>query len=375
MRDGFFARHIPVARPFGAGVAELRCQKSLPAIFSAWNFSMKRRFLKAVLIATAILAISAGGYADTPTELETRSVALSENIKLGDRIGRIRFLGMQQLPNPTVDGMRFSQLSGLAWDDDDGILYAISDRGFLFHLQPVFENGVLTGLKLLKALHLRETGSNSPLKGTRSDSEGLDILNGRNGRKGDAELIVSFERFPRIVRYRPDGYAIEESPLPAPLDDARMYQDSNKMLESVCADSKLGILTVPEAPLKGEHQGVTRLFSLDGRSWIYPLATGNRISALECLGNNRVMVLESNFSGVLGRLEVFLKLATLSPDGSPTEPVPIETAVALDTGKGHQIDNFEGLARHRGNRFFLVSDDNDLFIQRSLLMYFELLDK
>ena len=335
---------------------------------------MERHFLKTGLIAIAMLAISAGGYADTPTELETRSVALSETIKIGDRIGHIRFLGMLQLPNPTVDGMRFSQLSGLAWDDDDGILYAISDKGFLFHLQPIFENGVLTGLNLLKAVHLRELGSGKPLKGTRADCEGLDILHGRNGRKGDAELIISFERFPRIVRYRPDGYAISEYPLSAPLNDARMYQDPNEMLESVCVDSKLGILTVPEVPLKGEHQGVTRIFSLDGKSWIYPLPTGNRISALECLGNYRVMALESNFSGILGRLEVFLKIATLSPRGSITEPVPVETAVALDTDKGHQIDNFEGLARHRGNRFFLVSDDNDLFIQRSLLMYFELLD-
>jgi hypothetical protein len=336
---------------------------------------MERHLLITGLIAIAVLAISAVGYADAPTELETRPVALSENIKVGDQIGRIRFLGMLQLPNPTVDGMRFSQLSGLAWDDDDGILYAISDRGFLFHLQPVFKNDTLTGLKLLKALHLREIGGNKPLKGTRADSEGMDILNERNGRKGDAELIVSFERFPRIVRYRTDGYAIEESPLPAPLNDARMYQDSNKMLESVCADSKLGILTVPEAPLKGERQGYTRLFSLDGRYWIYPIPEGNRISALECLGNNRALVLESNFTGVLGRLEVFLKLATLSPNTYPTEPVPVETVATLDNGKKHQIDNFEGLARHRGNRFFIISDDNDLFIQRSLLMYFELLDK
>ncbi|HSD96327.1 MAG TPA: esterase-like activity of phytase family protein [Sulfuricaulis sp.] len=334
---------------------------------------MERHFLKTELIAIAMLVISAGGYADTPTGLETRSVALSETIKIGDRIGHIRFLGMLQLPNPTLDGMRFSQLSGLAWDDDDGILYAISDKGFLFHLQPVFENGVLTGLKLLKAFHLREPGS-KPLMGAYPDSEGMDILNGHNGRKGDAELIISFERFPRIVRYRPDGYAISEYPLPAPLNGARKYQDFNKMLESVCIDSKLGVLTVPEAPLKGERQGITRIFSLDGRSWIYPLPAGNRISALECLGNNRVMVLEGNFSGILGRLEVFLKIATLSPDGSPTEPVTVETAVALDSDKGHQIDNFEGLARHRGNRFFLVSDDNDLFLQRSLLMYFELLD-
>jgi hypothetical protein len=336
---------------------------------------MERYFLKTGLIAIAFLAISAGGYADTPTKLETRSVALSENIKVGDRIGHILFLGMLQLPNPKVGGMRFSQLSGLAWDDDDGILYAISDKGYLFHLQPAFENGVLTGLKLLKAVHLRELGSGKPLKGTRADSEGLDILKRRNGRKGDAELIVSFERFPRIVRYRPDGYAISEYPLPTPLNDARMYQNSNKMLESVCADSKLGILIVPEVPLKGEHQGVTRIFNLDRKFWVYPLPTGNRISALECLGNNRVLVLESNFTGLLGRLEVFLKLATLSPNASPTEPVPVETVVAFDSGKGHQLDNFEGLARHRGNRFFIISDDNDLFFQRTLLMYFELLEK
>ena len=147
------------------------------------------------------------------------------------------------------------------------------------------------------------------------------------------------------------------------------------MLESVCADSKLGILTVPEAPLKGERKGYTRIFNLDGKSWIYPVPEGNRISALECLGNSRVLVLESNFTGLLGRLEVFLKLATLSPNASPTEPVPVEAVMALDNTRGHQIDNFEGLARHRGNRFFLISDDNDLFIQRSLLMYFDLLDK
>lgn len=336
---------------------------------------MDRHLLATGLIATALLAMSFGGHADTPAALETRSVTLAKNIKPGDRTGRLRFLGMLQLPNPVVDGMRFSQLSGLAWDDDDAILYALSDKGFLFHLRPVIENGVLTGVILLKAVHLREAGNKKPLKGTRADSEGLDILKGRNGRKGDAELLISFERFPRIVRYHPDGYAMEEIPLPAPLTDARMYQDSNKMLESVCADARLGILTAPEAPLNGEREGISHLFSLDGKSWAYAVPAGNRLSALECLGNNRVMALESNFSGVLGRLQVFLKLATLSPRGSPTQPVPVETVVTLDTGKGHQIDNFEGLARHRGNRFFLVSDDNDLFIQRSLLMYFELLDK
>ena len=334
------------------------------------------RFIKAASIGFIVLAASLVNSAvEAQTELETQSVPLADNIKTGDRVGHIRFLGMLQLPNPVVDGMRLSQLSGLAWDDDDGILYAISDKGFLFHLRPVFENGNLTGLKLLRAVHLRELGSNKPLGYGRTDSEGLDILKGRNGRKGDAELLVSFERFPRIVRYRPDGYAVSEYALPAPLNDAKRYQDPNKMLESVCVDSRLGILTAPEVPLKGERQGYTRIFSLEGGSWFYPLPEGNRITDLACLGHDRVMVLESDFRGAFGGLAVFLRIATLPPDPTSAEPVPVVTTVTLDTGKGYKIDNFEGLARHRGKRFFIVSDDNDLFIQRSLLMYFEVLDQ
>jgi hypothetical protein len=48
--------------------------------------------------------------------------------------------------------------------------------------------------------------------------------------------------------------------------------------------------------------------------------------------------------------------------------------VTLDAGMGHRVDNFEGLSRHRGNHFFMVSDDNDLFVQQTLLLYFELLE-
>lgn len=310
--------------------------------------------------------------------LDTKPLALSETIKPGDRVDRIRFLGMLQLSNPIIDGMRFSQLSALAWDDDDEILYALSDKGFLFHLRPSFDRGILTGLKLLKAVHLREVGNNKPLikGGAHSDAEGMDILKGRNGRKGDAELLVSFERIPRIVRYRPDGYAINEYPLPAPLNNIKNYQNGNKMLESVCADPKLGILTVPEEPLKKERPGYTHIFNLTGDSWLLPLPDDSRISGLECLGNNQVMTLGSNFKFSLGYIKVVLKIATLSPtSSSPSEPITVETIATLENGKGHQLDNFEGLARHRGNRFFIVSDDNDLFIQRTLLMYFELLDK
>jgi len=308
------------------------------------------------------------------TALETRQVTLSQNLKPGDRVGRLRFLGMLELSEVTRDSRRLSQLSGLAWDDDDGILYALSDKGSLFHLQPLFEGDILTGVKLLQSLPLRELGSDKPLRGWRIDAEGLDIVNGRNGRRDDAEILIGTERVPQIMRFRPDGYAIGQHALPAPADKAGSFRDPNKMLEAVCVDSTHGVLAMPEVPLKDEREGYTRIFSVTGSSWLYPSAPGDRITAMECLGKGEVMVLQQNYQTPFSQIIVMLRRVQLAP-GSPTQPLKPETIVTLDSNKGFQIDNFEGLTRHRGNRFFMVSDNNDLFVQRTLLMYFELLDE
>ncbi len=327
--------------------------------------------LRALFLA-ALLSLPATTFAaDDPTLLKTRPVALTEQPRQEERAGRLRALGMLELPDVTVDGLRFSQLSGLAWDDDDGILYAISDKGALFHLRPLLRDGKLTGVQVLKAIPLKEVDG-KPLKGKRADSEGLDILKGRNGRKGDAELVISFERFPRIVRYRPDGTVIGEYPLPAPLNDQKNYRSNNKMLEAVCVDDKLGVLTLPEEPLTDERAGFNRIFRVAGGSWLIPTTGEFRPSAIECLGNGRVLILERDFGRLLGRA-VALRIATLTGDGSAESVATVETAALMDTAQGYQIDNFEGLTRHQGNRFFMVSDNNDLFVQRTLLLYFELI--
>jgi hypothetical protein len=331
-------------------------------------------FLKtAGAIIGMLCAMLTSGVLLAQTPLETRQVLLSQNMKPGDRVGRLRFLGMLELPEVTRNSRRLSQLSGLAWDDDDGILYALSDKGGLFHLQPLFEGDILTGVRLLRALPLRELGSDKPLRGWRIDAEGLDIVNGRNGRRHDAELVISTERVPQILRFRADGYAIAKHALPAPADKAGAFRDPNRMLEAVCADSALGLLAMPELPLNNEREGYTRIFSVAGPSWLYPSAPGERVTAMECLGQGQLLVLQQNYQNPFGQVIVMLRRVRLTPE-SPTQPLKPETVVTLDSDKGFQIDNFEGLTRHRDNRFFMVSDNNDLFVQRTLLMYFELSD-
>lgn len=320
-------------------------------------------------LTTSLLITAASAVAQVPpADVGAVAVQLSESLPNGSQIDRVRLRGMLALPTMSVGTSRMSQLSGLAWDDDDGVLYALSDKGHLFHLKPEFKDDTLVNVSVLKGFALTDPKTGKPLQ--RGDTEGMDVVLGRNGRSGDAELLISFERSPRIVRYRPDGKAIGELALPTALADPKSYVAANRMLESVCNEPTLGVLTTPEEPLTEESENMTRIFSLSGKSWRYPLAPGFGITALECLGDRRVLVLERIF-GVMRRT-VSLKLVQLpETPGGPLAPQAIAT---FDAGAGHRVDNFEGLARHRGNRFFVVSDDNDLFLQRTLLLYFELLE-
>jgi hypothetical protein len=316
----------------------------------------------------ALLWVAAAPADEARPAINAYPVDLSESLSSGSQVDRIRLHGMLALPAVSIEGMRMSQLSALAWDDDEQLLYALSDKGYLFHLKPQFRDGNLVNVTLQKAVPLTDLKSGKPLK--RTDSEGMDILHGRNGRKGDAELLISFERTPRIVRYQPDGKALGELALPAPLSDASAYRSSNRMLEAVCVDSRLGVLTTSEEPLVSDSN-ILRIFSLSGKSWRYPLTPDFGVTAIECLGEGSVLVLERVFG--LTRRAISLKRVQL-PEIPTQEVLKATTVVTLDAGLGHRLDNFEGLARHQGKHFFMVSDDNDLFVQRTLLLYFELLD-
>lgn len=303
-----------------------------------------------------------------------KPVEFSAHPRNGDRIGGIRILGLLQLPSFSVNNLRFAEFSDLAWDSDKDILYAQTDQGGLFWLRPVFTDSHLTDIKLLKALPLREAATGKPLRWTRTDAEGMDIVTRRNGRGIPAELVISFEREPRITYYRTDGSAIKETALPKPLNDVRNYQGGNKALEAVCVDAGHGVLTMPEMPLRGERPGYTRIFDMKGNSWFYPVTKNSGIVAMECSGRNDILVLERDYLSIMIHTIITLKKVHLPaglPDGAT---LTAETVARLDGDNGLRLDNFEGLARHHANRYFMISDNNDNFLQRTLLLYFEIVD-
>jgi len=322
-----------------------------------------------LLLALALPAATAGARPPAVKPHELHATHAGGALYMGARL-----LGALAVTPGRVDGVPVADLSGLAWDEDAGLLYALSDNGYLFHLRVRLEGERLAGVEFVAGFALRDAGG-APLRGARADAEGLAIANARNGDPADARLVVSFERRPRVDAYRTDGSFVAALRVPWRLTRAWHYASSNRGLESVTRHPVLGWLTAPERPLRDDTLGSVPIYALgDSRRWLHPLGPGadTSVVALEALPDGSLLVLERNFE-VLGlHMVTRLRHAEAPVPDAAGGLLRVRDLVTLDSAEGWHIDNFEGLARHRGARFFLVSDDNDSAFQRTILAYLEL---
>lgn len=330
---------------------------------------MRRRFLL-----TLILVLGLHASACATRKFEAAPIPLADQVGVGDTYAGIRLLGALRLAPTEIKGQRLCGLSGLAWDEDAGILYALSDLGSLFHLQPELNTqGHLTGIQPVVAYALRDN-LDQPLRPPYDDAEGLAIRNSDNGVQGDTELLVSFEIKPRVVRYSPTGLWRGEERLPALLRDPRNYRSPNQGLEAIMIDPHWSILVGTEIPLLNDPSDQLRLFQLDGHSWNYPLgpAPKSALVAMEAQPDGSLLTLERAFVAPLRPLIISLRQAKLPAPGG-VAPLDVTDVAVFDSSQGWLLDNFEGLTRHRDQRFFMISDDNCSTWQSTLLVYFELL--
>lgn len=297
---------------------------------------------------------------------------MSEEFQTGDQFMGVRLLGTLNLSGIPVKGFSAHGLSGLAWDEDDQILYAVSDKGYLLHLQPSFLGSNLTNIDLIDAYPLKnKKGEN--LTGSRSDAEGLDILNGNNGIKGDAELIISFEVRPRIHRFNPQGEKLGKYKLPEEFDNIDDYPYRNAALESVIIHPILGMLTAPQLALKNDQKNLRSIYDLNGNFWRFKPQheKDSAITDLEIAEDGSVLILERRYTNIIAPIQSIIRRINLNVKN---KIIPTETIALFESTKRWKIDNFEGLAHHKGNKYFMISDDNKNIFQRTLLVYFELVE-
>lgn len=243
------------------------------------------------------------------------------------------------------------EISDIAFDKDDNLLYAIGDKGDLYHLKFKVDKQQITQLKVLRHYQL------TPYSVGKIDSEGLTLQNDNDNIKGNSQLLVSFERTPAIIRFNNKGQEIEPITLPDKLSKKSFYNSKNKMLEALAYDTQSGLITSPQDSKDRWH----RIFNLTSGK-IYKFHKSSEVSGYDYTAQGDVIVIErrvdkiKNADGKKEKVTTTLLLKHVALSGCKER---CESSVI----KQFDIDdplmkNYESLTRISDNTY-LMANDND----------------
>ncbi len=288
---------------------------------------------------------------------------------------RINILSSYLIQSKNINSFPIVELSDLAWDEDEQLLYSISDEGFLYHLKLNIKNDSLSHVKIVAAMPLLDQQKQA-LKGKFSDSEGLTLVNGNNGKRGDSELIISFENKPRIAKFSSNGQFLSKIKTVKKLRKRKYFRAKNKALESVALHPHYGVLTASEKPLKAKPLNQQTVYSSTGKEWHFAASKvkNSSITALEILSKDKLLILERAYNGLLSPVVISLRQLNFNKCDKNSF-CETENLARLDTSEGWILDNFEGLTHFRDNQYLMVSDNNNNPLQKTFLVLFEVLDK
>ncbi|MEM7193525.1 MAG: esterase-like activity of phytase family protein [Pseudomonadota bacterium] len=282
-------------------------------------------------------------------------------------VARTQLIGIDSFDSdPEHD---ISGLSGLAWDYDQQILWAVSDLGFVasFELLPNPADPVRIRLVEKFPLNLKD----ERLTGKKwLDAEGLALARHDNGVAGDTELIVSFERRPRLEGFNARGEWTRKIEIPEFFKDAENYRHSNNALESVTHHPKFGWILGIEFPYQSENENLHTIFTADGvRSWRFARSElpGSALTGLQWIQSSRLITLERAYVDPLQPFYTILRVLDLDQCGETVtcEPKPL---LQLNSHLDGPLDNFEGIAKIDDSNLILVSDNNGSDVQQTLFM-------
>ena len=297
-------------------------------------------------------------------QITARPVMLDPRDPAADRVGQLAYRGGVSL---TANDARFGGWSDVDISDDGMRLTAISDRGFWFEAVVEYdEKGGLAQLKEGRLGYLLNLGGRRQ-PGLIGDAEGL-------ARAPDGSFFVSYERRPRIWLYPAADPPFSAPPRVVPQPPGASAMPENGGIEALVRLPGGRLLALSEE-LKtegGAHVGWVG----DGRSWsrvTYEAGTDFKPTGAARLPDGDVLVLERRFTRmtVPAARIVRVRAEALRPGAHIVgkEIALIEPPLTFD--------NFEGISVRQGSGgetlIFLLSDDNYFFLQRTLLLMFELL--
>lgn len=264
---------------------------------------------------------------------------------------------------------RFGGLSGLWRSTDGGALVAVTDNGFWLTARTSYADGRITALEEAQLAPILGS-SGRPLHRSRYyDTECLAMA--------DGVAYLGVERTHDILRFDwdRDGVGARARPLPLPrelkglpgnrgIEALGGFPRGHRLAGALLAISeRSGSEDAPTlgAILGGREAGLLQVRRHDGFD----------ITDLAFLPDGDLLLLERWFKPLRG---VGMRIRRVAGE-SIRKGAVLDGPYLIEADLGQEIDNMEGLSVHRDNGrtiLTLVSDDNFSFLQRNLLLEFEL---
>ncbi|KPF71076.1 hypothetical protein IP69_07010 [Bosea sp. AAP35] len=263
---------------------------------------------------------------------------------------------------------RFGGLSGL-WRGAGGDLVAVTDNGFWLTAKLASREGRLTGIEDAQLAPILGA-SGRPLHRSRYyDTESLCIA--------DGVAYMGVERTHDVLRFdwAGEGVMARARLVPVPREVKRL--PDNRGLEAI------GVVPVGQ-PLAGSIVAIAERSGSDDEPTLGVILGGRQpglfkvarhdgfdITDLAFLPNGDMLLLERWYRTLRG---VGMRIRRV-PAASLRVGALLDGPTLIQADLGQEIDNMEGLAVHQeGSKtvLTLISDDNFSFLQRTVLLEFEL---
>jgi hypothetical protein len=289
------------------------------------------------------------------------------------RFGALDYIGGLELTSPDK---QFGSLSALHLSPDGTRFLSLSDKGRWFRGRIVYRDGRPAAIVDAETAPILGSDGRPLAAQRRFDTESLA--------EADGILYVGIERVNEILRfdYRRDGLMARGKPVAVP--PAIKSLPHNRGLETLVAIPRTtrnpalagALIAISERGLDSDgnitgfilgsnrHRPTSR-FAVKRRD-------GYDITDAALLPDGDLVILERFFSftrGIAMRIRR-IAVADIKPGALVDGPVLIDADMA------YQIDNMEGIAAHRAANgdtvLTVVSDDNFIIIQRTILLQFRL---
>ena len=263
---------------------------------------------------------------------------------------------------------RFGGFSGL-WRGPDGRdLVAVTDNGFWLTAKVASHNGRLAGLEGAELAPILGA-SGKPLHRSRYyDTESLCIA--------DGVAYMGVERTHDVLRFDWAGEGVMARARLVPVPREVMRLPDNRGLEAigvVPAGPPLAGAIVAIAERSGKDDEPTLGVILGRQLGLFQVARhdGFDITDLAFLPNGDLLLLERWYRTLRG---VGMRIRRV-PAASLKAGALLDGPTLIQADLGQEIDNMEGLSVHQDGAktvLTLISDDNFSFLQRTVLLEFEL---